>query len=1232
MSNTPIESPRTARSTPPTSSRGFNSARGASSIAAKYVSMAAAASSRTPIGFAAGLGVPRTPRTPMTPRVGHDAGPAVQVVVRVKPPEASGPGNVSSAVACTVERSSSGESGNQSSKLVLVGPSGDGQGDEQREYEFSDVFDQAASDSSVNASIVQGIVDHVKNGYSACVLCYGQTGSGKTHTMQHLTQALLEAVFHFLRQENVNTAAVAAASSSSSSSLAVDDPAAAAGLIDDPAASSVVEMSYLQVYNNNVFNLLAPEKGMTRGGGEYGEVLPRPKGHLIVEPYTIVSSAGEVRSRLAEAQKRRVITPHSLNPRSSRSHTLFSLRLTKCVDGTPVQSSKITLTDLAGCERVKKSGVAGEGLDEAIAINKSLSALHGVIKAISAEAEVLIPFRESLLTLYLKPSIVDAYLVLVTTISLDSASFSETKSSLDFATTAKRCVVSRARATTSDRLLRRGTIEAANAELQREIETLRNHVDVLQRTVALEKSRKNRLEGQSGVLVPPEMELLRDRIAQIEQHCASFQKLLRDREEELAVLDSRRALAEDIRKELEMRQQERDDARAALAASGGGIDSSSAALSDSAAAVGKLLESFLWLEEQHSAALESMNVLEKQFNALQADHRHVVSEVLAARQANLDWEMRFGEASVMIESLNAEAAELRRKYDASELQMLRERNERAIREDTIVLYNGAVARAVDVDRVKKALDEQRALCDVIQARLSSAERELDASEVARMKLEESARGKDDTLRSLFALLTPQQKARLMQQDLSVNMAANGPSGGGGQQNTGGHVVQTYDAVQMRAQNRELQRQLSELQLRVKDREFHIEDLEHDKRNLEELYRNLNNDYLALQKLDEQHSDRQVQLEEQLTDLYAYIEAHAARQQLYESRISEARQEWDRLDDEYKQAQRVINELTMRLDRASEDLKLKDADKDLLTARLKEAEAERTTIARMRAEDRAKLTELERQLQLHQTHSSDVARRLDLAEKGRQHLVTEIQHHNTHGDLLQRRLVSLKLPPETVKKHVQKLRHVDPAIFAPPAAMTMDKIAENIAKVTNAGRYRFEVSQIMRQHGGSTGSGPTTAAAPSSSAGKSRHVDTSDMSLGKHDHGGSSPIHLAPILTSNPVVVGPGGVSKRVSPMNVGRKGPPLALWPVVEPSVVCRKGSTVDVPSLASIHGRPKEVPSTISTSAQQQPPPPPPQTQQATSASSPPAPPKMKPEIPKLPIATPLSSIAIPQRRGSLK
>lgn len=60
--------------------------------------------------------------------------------------------------------------------------------------------------------------------------------------------------------------------------------------------------------------------------------------------------------------------------------------------------------DLAGSERVKKSGSAGKQLKEAQSINKSLSALADVIGALSSDGQH-IPYRNHKLTMLMSDSL-----------------------------------------------------------------------------------------------------------------------------------------------------------------------------------------------------------------------------------------------------------------------------------------------------------------------------------------------------------------------------------------------------------------------------------------------------------------------------------------------------------------------------------------------------------------------------------------------------------------------------------------------------------------------------------------------------------------------------------------------------------------------------------------------------------------------------------------------------------
>lgn len=64
----------------------------------------------------------------------------------------------------------------------------------------------------------------------------------------------------------------------------------------------------------------------------------------------------------------------------------------------------LSLVDLAGCERLDRSGATGAQLKETVAINKSLSALTDVFVAIGNKKNH-VPFRNSKLTYLLQPAL-----------------------------------------------------------------------------------------------------------------------------------------------------------------------------------------------------------------------------------------------------------------------------------------------------------------------------------------------------------------------------------------------------------------------------------------------------------------------------------------------------------------------------------------------------------------------------------------------------------------------------------------------------------------------------------------------------------------------------------------------------------------------------------------------------------------------------------------------------------
>ena len=108
-----------------------------------------------------------------------------------------------------------------------------------------------------------------------------------------------------------------------------------------------------------------------------------------------------MRSLLALAQSRRSVAATLINERSSRSHSVFILRIAgwNKVSGERCEGT-LNLVDLAGSERVEKSGVLGDKdrLKETTSINKSLSALGDVIGALGEKGERRdkhVPYRNS---------------------------------------------------------------------------------------------------------------------------------------------------------------------------------------------------------------------------------------------------------------------------------------------------------------------------------------------------------------------------------------------------------------------------------------------------------------------------------------------------------------------------------------------------------------------------------------------------------------------------------------------------------------------------------------------------------------------------------------------------------------------------------------------------------------------------------------------------------------------
>ena len=170
-----------------------------------------------------------------------------------------------------------------------------------------------------------------------------------------------------------------------------------------------------------------------------------------------------------------------MNDTSSRSHAVFTVMLKQIQhdmtsDETIERCARMRLVDLAGSERAKATEATGQRLAEGGKINKSLSTLGRVIKALSDPRRTnggrkgpkdVVPYRDSVLTWLLKDSLGgNSKTAMVACIA--PSDYDETLSTLRYADQAKNI---RTRATVNQDAISAAERDAKILEMQ---DTIRN--------------------------------------------------------------------------------------------------------------------------------------------------------------------------------------------------------------------------------------------------------------------------------------------------------------------------------------------------------------------------------------------------------------------------------------------------------------------------------------------------------------------------------------------------------------------------------------------------------------------------------------------------------------------------------------------------------------------------------------------------------------------------------------
>lgn len=327
-------------------------------------------------------------------------------------------------------------------------------------------------------------------GYHGTVFAYGMTGTGKTFSMQ------------------------GTASSPGVIPLAITD--IFSYIRETPHREFLLRVSYLEIYNEKIHDLLSSPVGAGTGPGNQPEEIKLredSKRGVYATPLKeeIVQSPTQLLRVIARGDHSRRTRSTQYNTQSSRSHAVVQIVVESRARGPVsggmpeskraplmpggVRVSTLSMIDLAGSEKAAENK---ERRTEGAHINKSLLTLGTVIARLSGEKDnggnptdkegKHLPYRDSKLTRLLQPALSGNSLVsILCTIQIGSVGSvatatghtGETLNTLKFAARAKNNIVSHAKR--AEEALGSGGDAGSKVLLERyrmEIQSLRHQLEV----------------------------------------------------------------------------------------------------------------------------------------------------------------------------------------------------------------------------------------------------------------------------------------------------------------------------------------------------------------------------------------------------------------------------------------------------------------------------------------------------------------------------------------------------------------------------------------------------------------------------------------------------------------------------------------------------------------------------------------------------------------------------------
>ncbi|KAL5704750.1 Kinesin-like protein KIN-8B [Ranunculus cassubicifolius] len=343
----------------------------------------------------------------------------------------------------------------------------------EKKYCFDYAYGPGSANLDVYKKSISSTIAGVIQGLNATVFAYGSTGSGKTYTMvgtqddPGLMVLSLHTIFDLINS-------------------------------DDSSDSFEVTCSYLEVYNEVIYDLLEKSSGHLelREDPEQGTIVA---GLRCIKVY----SADKILELLNLGNSRRKTESTEANATSSRSHAVLEImvkRKQKNQYRNQVVRGKLSLVDLAGSERASETNSGGQKLRDGANINRSLLALANCINALGKQQKkglAYVPYRNSKLTRILKDGLSgNSRTVMIATVSPADNQYHHTVNTLKYADRAKEI----------------------RTHLQKNVGTVDTHVEDYQRMIdslqiEVHRLRKELAEKDTQLSVKPAEKIVGDELS-----------------------------------------------------------------------------------------------------------------------------------------------------------------------------------------------------------------------------------------------------------------------------------------------------------------------------------------------------------------------------------------------------------------------------------------------------------------------------------------------------------------------------------------------------------------------------------------------------------------------------------------------------------------------------------------------------------------------------------------------